>query len=582
MPDKESIAGTSSSFSFETTQSVAGNSALSNLRRTRSVASQLATVRPKHLDVAQPSSLPSLYIDGLRYILEDWIHKKRRRSLSWILRYGKYVIRLSDDGTAGGRYWVCGLCNARNQVKILEAKATTSPIYHLNNDYHIYKPSTAHDNGPDSEPESSNRTSPAPSSSVSVLDMQKRAAKRRPLIVESRADIFKRLLLGWITDANIPLYAGIPQVRLISLEKLSGSHGGENQAILMAKVIRKYGLEKKIRFFTADNADPCDTYIQALLKMFNPRASPTGLKGLEGERRICCVSHILNLSAKAFLEGDSSDIFDSHIAEKDQKKERELLREWRKRGPIRKLYNLVYWIRRNPQRKELFLSITSGKVDQSIMAELGVWFVDDTLKGLMVKADNDTRWNSVYLMVHRALRLRDIIDVFCKLSLLDPKEEKRVSAEDVLSCEDWVVLAEIIEILQPYLTYTKHFEGRAPRFAEVLPTMYLLKDHLSEMRQRYSSNLIPAPYRAPRITLEEPVLDCIIVAAPTDGREREQQGELQQDTGVSTWGRYSTMESTTSGEPSSPLYQAEISVQFEDKDLDPEPFELSDDRLYFI
>ncbi|RKK10352.1 hypothetical protein BFJ66_g18322 [Fusarium oxysporum f. sp. cepae] len=157
------------------------------------------------------------------------------------------------------------------------------------------------------------------------------------------------------------------------------------------------------------------------------------------------------------------------------------------------------------------------------MAELGVWFVDDTLKGLMVKADNDTRWNSVYLMVHRALRLRDIIDVFCKLSLLDPKEEKRVSAEDVLSCEDWVVLAEIIEILQPYLTYTKHFEGRTPRFAEVLPTMYLLKDHLSEMRQRYSSNLIPAPYRAPRITLEEPVLDCIIVAAPTDGREREQQ-----------------------------------------------------------
>ncbi|KAH7462230.1 hypothetical protein FOMA001_g18608 [Fusarium oxysporum f. sp. matthiolae] len=611
MPDKESTAGTSSSSSFETTQSVAGNSALSNLRRTRSVASQLATVRPEHLDVAQPSSLPSLYIDGLRYVLEDWIHRKRRRSLSWILRYGKYVIRLSDDGTAGGRYWVCGLCDARNQVKILEAKATTSPIYHLNNDHHIYKPSTAHDNGPDSEPESSNRTSPAPSSSVSVLDMQKRAAKRRPLIVESRADIFKRLLLGWITDANIPLHGvehklfrqllaflddefvievlptsgntpGHHKSALSSLEKLSGSHGGENQAILMAKVIRKYGLEKKIGFFTADNADPCDTCVRALLKMFNPRASPTGLEGLEGERRIRCVGHILNLSAKAFLEGDSSDIFDSHIAEKDQKKERELLREWRKRGPIGKLHNLVYWIRRNPQRRELFLSITSGKVDQSIMAELGVWFVDDTLKGLMVKADNDTRWNSVYLMVHRALRLRDIIDVFCKLSLLDPKEEKMVSAEDVLSCEDWVVLAEIIEILQPYLTYTKHFEGRAPRFAEVLPTMYLLKDHLSEMRQRYSSNLMPAPYRAPRITLEEPVLDCIIVAAPTDGREREQQGGLQQDTGVSTWGRYSTMESTTSGEPSSPLYPAEISVQFEDKDLDPEPFELSDDGLHFI
>ncbi|KAM5529402.1 hypothetical protein FOXYSP1_17246 [Fusarium oxysporum f. sp. phaseoli] len=76
MPDEESIAGTSSS--FETTQSEAGNSALSNLRRTRSIARQLATIRPEHLDVAQPSSLPSLYTDGLRYVLEDWIHKKAK------------------------------------------------------------------------------------------------------------------------------------------------------------------------------------------------------------------------------------------------------------------------------------------------------------------------------------------------------------------------------------------------------------------------------------------------------------------------------------------------------------------------
>jgi hypothetical protein len=167
----------------------------------------------------------------------------------------------------------------------------------------------------------------------------------------------------------------------------------------------------------------------------------------------------------------------------------------------------------------------SGKIDQSIIAELGVWFVDDTLKGLMVKAYNDTRWNPVYLMVRRALRLRDVIDVFCMLSLLDPKEEKRIPAEDVLSCENWAILAEIIEILQPYLKYTKHFEGCAPRYAEVLPTMYLMKNHLSEMRQRYSSNLIPAPYRAPRTTLEEPVLDCIIVAAPTGGRERESNRE---------------------------------------------------------
>ncbi|ESU08435.1 hypothetical protein FGSG_04638 [Fusarium graminearum PH-1] len=117
-------------------------------------------------------------------------------------------------------------------------------------------------------------------------------------LFENKADIFKRLLLGWIMDANIPLY-GVehklfrqlpafiedqfvnevlpmsgntrPQFRLLSLEKLSGSHGGEDQAILMAKVIQKYGLEKKIELFATDNAHQCDTCIRALLKMFYPR-----------------------------------------------------------------------------------------------------------------------------------------------------------------------------------------------------------------------------------------------------------------------------------------------------------------------
>jgi hypothetical protein len=42
------------------------------------------------------------------------------------------------------------------------------------------------------------------------------------------------------------------------------------------------------------------------------------------------------------------------------------------------------------------------------------------------------------------------------------------------------------------------------------------------------------------------------------------------------------MESTTGRVPSSPLYQAEITGQFEDNDPDPESFELSDDGLHFI
>jgi hypothetical protein len=114
------------------------------------------------------------------------------------------------------------------------------------------------------------------------------------------------------------------------------------------------------------------------------------------------------------------------------------------------------------------------------------------------------------------------------------------------------------------------------------PRYISLKNHLSEIRQQYSSNLIPVPYQAPRIILKKPVLDYIIVTTPTDGRERERQGGLQQNTGIPTRGRYSIMESTTGRVPSSPLYHAEITGQFEDNDPDPESFELSDDGLHSI
>jgi hypothetical protein len=57
------------------------------------------------------------------------------------------------------------------------------------------------------------------------------------------------------------------------------------------------------------------------------------------------------------------------------------------------------------------------------------------------------------------------------------------------------------------------------------PRYISLKSHLSEIRQQYSSNLIPVPYQAPRITLKKPVLDYIIVTTPTNGRERESNRE---------------------------------------------------------
>jgi hypothetical protein len=72
----------------------------------------------------------------------------------------------------------------------------------------------------------------------------------------------------------------------------------------------------------------------------------------------------------------------------------------------------------------------------------------------MIVADNSTRWNSTYSMIHRALKLRTQIMLFCAMNTDDLKE-------DVLSQDEWSDLKEIESILEPFQEVTKWLEGNA-------------------------------------------------------------------------------------------------------------------------
>lgn len=185
--------------------------------------------------------------------------------------------------------------------------------------------------------------------------------------------------------------AGQPQNRLLGLDRISGDHGGENQARYLIRLIKDFGIKGRLGYLTADNADSCDTAVWHIFKTLNPRATSTELEHLKQNFCIHCFGYILNLSAKAFLEGELSEIFDQHISLSEADYKLELLKEWRKCGAIGKLHNLVHWIRRSPQCCDAFLCISLGTIDQEILDELGVWLVYNKLKGLMVRANNDTR-----------------------------------------------------------------------------------------------------------------------------------------------------------------------------------------------
>jgi len=131
---------------------------------------------------------------------------------------------------------------------------------------------------------------------------------------------------------------------LIGLKRVQGAHSGENIAQAVLQVIREFSIADKVGYFQADNAGNNDTCVQAILDVISPSTPAI-------YRRLRCFGHVINLSAKAFLFGKDPDAFELEIDNLEKLKlevryERELLAQWRKRGSIGKLYNIVVWIRR--------------------------------------------------------------------------------------------------------------------------------------------------------------------------------------------------------------------------------------------
>src|SRR5205823_305461 len=94
------------------------------------------------------------------------------------------------------------------------------------------------------------------------------------------------------------------------------------------------------------------------------------------------------------------------------------LRAWRKKGPVGKIHNIVIHIRRTPQRIAAFRSI------QQVPGN-----------SVLVVADNDTRWNSVYNMLQMAIKLRTFVEIYIQHQI--EADNKSTLVNDRLTADEW-------------------------------------------------------------------------------------------------------------------------------------------------
>ncbi|KAM5528514.1 hAT family dimerization domain protein, partial [Fusarium oxysporum f. sp. phaseoli] len=227
-----------------------------------------------------------------------------------------------------------------------------------------------------------------------------------------------------------------PRKLVLGVPELRTRHFGHNIAAEILDVLDAYGIQDRIGYFTLDNAESNDKAMEVI----------GGELGFVGStRRGRCFGHTLNLSAKALLFGHNVEAFEEQLSGAAALFEAEHAL-WRRKGPVRKLHNLVVEARRIEARKPLDLII-----------------------------DNDTRWLSQLYMIRRALTLRPFVEQFVLKhrrqweqdnrsrrtgNLRKSAKEPQIFLEkNQLTTNDWDVLDHLAKLLGFYDDAVKTLEG---------------------------------------------------------------------------------------------------------------------------
>lgn len=237
---------------------------------------------------------------------------------------------------------------------------------------------------------------------------------------------------------------------VLGIPELIDRHSGENIATEILDIIKSFGIEDKVGYFTLDNAPNNDTAMAEIAGELKIDAV---------QRRVRCIGHILNLVVKALLFGKDADAFEESLVNG------ELLARaahdlWMQKGPVGKAHNFVVWVHRSDMLTQLLRQLQQDFFEASDDAKVR------KQKPVDVIVDNDTRWLSQYYMIRRLLRLQPFYEEFIAKAKrmfqdsraghrLPPCLEKTSFIDEI----DWTVLKAFDELLYDFHVVVQVLQG---------------------------------------------------------------------------------------------------------------------------
>ncbi|OQE10648.1 hypothetical protein PENFLA_c084G03331 [Penicillium flavigenum] len=238
---------------------------------------------------------------------------------------------------------------------------------------------------------------------------------------------------------------------LLGFKPLYGAHTGANMSGILLETLVDHISQDRIFGLTTDNASNNKTLVDSLQQALPPEVNII---------RTPCLAHVIQLSLNRLLDrlkavplNDTTETKwtdrQSALAKANaQTQNREISHT------LNKVRYLAVYIRAGPQRRHAFTKLQPLE------------------QGLMPIQDVRTRWNSTFLMLHRAKRLRGSFMTFCT----DYNCE-----EMALDTEEWRQIDHLHYITKPFFDYTLALSKTRDITAHLVFRIYnVLFEHLEK------------------------------------------------------------------------------------------------------